>query len=181
MRRVLMIAGAALICAAPALADDVTVEKQTTVTKELVPAEPHSGSTVATVIVAPEAPPPPRVEVRPEPPQPGMAWMEGTGSGTRSPDLSLDAGRVRRAAAAARRVEPRPLAAAPGRLGLYAGPLELRHPGRIVRRGLPRRTVREWKEGPPGQHGSRAPSDRTPERPPDALSPAAACASRGIA
>ncbi|MGE0259586.1 MAG: hypothetical protein AB7T18_12615 [Alphaproteobacteria bacterium] len=77
MRRVLMIAGAALICAAPALADDVTVEKHTTVTKELVPAEPQSGSTTATVIVAPEAPPPPRVEVRPAPPQPGMVWMEG--------------------------------------------------------------------------------------------------------
>jgi hypothetical protein len=77
MRRVLMIAGAALICAGPALAADATIEKQTTVTKELVPAEPHSGSTVSTVIIAPEAPPPPRVEVRPEPPRPGMVWMEG--------------------------------------------------------------------------------------------------------
>ncbi len=77
MRRVLMIAGAALICAGPALADDVTIEKHTTVTKELVPAEPQSGSTAATVIIAPEAPPPPRVEVRPQPPRPGMAWMEG--------------------------------------------------------------------------------------------------------
>ena len=78
MKRVLMIAGAALICAGPALAADVTIEKQTTTTKELVPAEPpQSGSTVSTIIVAPEAPPPPRVEVRPEPPRPGMAWMEG--------------------------------------------------------------------------------------------------------
>ena len=77
MRRVLMIAGAALICAAPALAEDVTVEKQTTITKELVPAEPLSGSTTSTVIVAPEAPPPPRIEVRPAPPRPDMVWMEG--------------------------------------------------------------------------------------------------------
>jgi WXXGXW repeat (2 copies) len=79
MRRVLMIAGAAVICAGPALAADVTTETTdtTTVTKELVPAESRSGSTVATVIVAPEAPPPPRVEVRPEPPRPGMSWMEG--------------------------------------------------------------------------------------------------------
>jgi hypothetical protein len=91
MRRVLIIAGAALLCAGPALAADVTIEKETTVTKELVPAEPkdttvtkelvpaepHSGSTVSTVIIAPEAPPPPRVEVRPEPPRPGMIWMEG--------------------------------------------------------------------------------------------------------
>jgi hypothetical protein len=72
-----MIAGAALICAGPALAAEITIEKQTTTTKELVPAEPRSGSTVATVIVAPEPPPPPRAEVRPEPPRPGMAWMEG--------------------------------------------------------------------------------------------------------
>jgi hypothetical protein len=78
MRRVLMIAGAALLCAGPALADDVTIEKDTTtITKEVVPAEPHSGSTVATTIVAPEPPPPPQVEARPEPPRPGMAWMEG--------------------------------------------------------------------------------------------------------
>jgi len=32
---------------------------------------------VSTTIIAPEAPPPPRVEVRPEPPRPGMAWREG--------------------------------------------------------------------------------------------------------
>ena len=77
MKRVLMIAGAALICAGPALAADIMIEKQTTTTRELVPAEPRSGSTVATVIVAPEAPPPPRIEVRPEPPRPGMIWQEG--------------------------------------------------------------------------------------------------------
>ena len=85
MRRVLMIAGAALICAGPALAEDVTVEKHTTVTKELVPAEPNSGSTTSTVIIAPEAPPAPRVEVRPEPPRPGMAWMEGHWGGAPRP------------------------------------------------------------------------------------------------
>ena len=77
MKRVLMIAGAAVLFAGPALAADVTIEKRTTVTKELVPAEPGSGSTEATIIVAPEAPPPPRVEVRPAPPQPGMVWQDG--------------------------------------------------------------------------------------------------------
>jgi hypothetical protein len=78
MKRLLMIAGAALLCAGPALAADVTIEKDTTtITKEVVPPEPHSGSTVATTIVAPEPPPPPRTEVRPEPPRPGMAWQEG--------------------------------------------------------------------------------------------------------
>src|SRR4051795_6092283 len=103
MKRVLMLAGAALICAGPALAADVTTEESTTITKEVVPAaprsesttitrerevvpverrgesttitrereavpvEPRSGSTVATEIIAPEPPPPPRVEARPEP------------------------------------------------------------------------------------------------------------------
>ena len=77
MKRVLMIAGAALICAGPALAADVTVEKRTTITKEVTTEEPGSGSTVSTVIIAPGAPPPPRVEARPEPPRPGMVWQEG--------------------------------------------------------------------------------------------------------
>jgi hypothetical protein len=95
MKRVLMLAGAALICAGPALAADVTTEEHTTITKEVVPAtppsesttttitkeavpaEPRSGSTVATEIIAPEPPPPPRVEARPEPPRPGMVWQDG--------------------------------------------------------------------------------------------------------
>lgn len=78
MRRVLMLAGAVLICAGPALAADVTVEKETTTTTQAVPVEPpQSGSTAATIIVAPEAPPPPRVEVRPAPPHPDMVWQEG--------------------------------------------------------------------------------------------------------
>lgn len=92
MKRVLMLAGAALICAGPALAADVTTEETTTITKEVipatpsgesttitkeaVPAEPRSGSTVATEIVAPE-PPPPRAEARPEPTRPGMVWQVG--------------------------------------------------------------------------------------------------------
>jgi WXXGXW repeat (2 copies) len=93
MKRVLMLAGAALICAGPALAAEVTTEEHTTITKEVVPAESHSesttitkevvpaaprsGSTVATEIIAPEPPPPPRAETRPEPPRPGMVWQEG--------------------------------------------------------------------------------------------------------
>jgi hypothetical protein len=79
MKRVLTIAGAALICAGSALAADVKIEKETTTTttKELVPAEPRSGSTVATIVIAPEEPPPPRAEARPEPPRPDMVWQEG--------------------------------------------------------------------------------------------------------
>ena len=93
MKRVLMLAGAALICAGPALAAEVTTDETTTITKEVVPAaprgesttitrevvpaEPRSGSTVATEIIAPEPPPAPRVEVRPEPSRPGMVWQEG--------------------------------------------------------------------------------------------------------
>jgi hypothetical protein len=78
MRRALLIAGAALLFAGPALAADITREDTTTITKEVIPAEPpHSGSTVSTIIVAPEAPPPPRVEVRPAPPRPDMVWQEG--------------------------------------------------------------------------------------------------------
>jgi WXXGXW repeat (2 copies) len=95
MKRVLMLAGAALICAGPALAADVTTteestttitrevvpatprsESTTTITREAVPAAPYSGSTVATEIIAPE-PPPPRVEARPAPPRPGMVWQDG--------------------------------------------------------------------------------------------------------
>src|SRR3954454_2410701 len=95
MKRVLMLAGAALICAGPALAADVTTEESTTtitrevvpaaprsestttITREAVPAAPYSGSTVATEIIAPEPPPPPRVEARPAPPRPGMVWQGG--------------------------------------------------------------------------------------------------------
>src|SRR3954454_24863763 len=94
MKRVLMLAGAALIYSGPVWAADVTTEKSTTtitrevvpaaprdesttITREVVPAEPRSGSTVATEILAPEPPPPPRVEARPEPPRPGMVWQDG--------------------------------------------------------------------------------------------------------
>ncbi len=76
MRRAVMIAGAALMFGAPALAQDVTVEKRTTITRE-VPEPPASGSTVPTVIVAPHPPPPPRAEIPPPPPAPAMVWLEG--------------------------------------------------------------------------------------------------------
>ncbi len=76
MKRVLMIAGAALICAGPALAADVTVENRRRSQKSGhrgAGQRQHGGDR----IVAPEPPPPPRVEARPEPPRPGMAWQEG--------------------------------------------------------------------------------------------------------
>jgi hypothetical protein len=76
MKRALVIAGAALIFAAPALADEVTVEKRT-ITKEVTQDAPESGSTVSTVIVAPNPPPPPRAEAPPPPPGPEMVWMTG--------------------------------------------------------------------------------------------------------
>jgi hypothetical protein len=78
MRRALLAAGAALVFAGPALADDVTIEKRTTTTtKQLTTEAPASGSTVSTVIVAPNPPPEPRVEVRPPPPGPTVVWVGG--------------------------------------------------------------------------------------------------------
>lgn len=74
MRRALLTAGAILIMAAPAFADDVTIEKKTTITREAVP---ETGSTVSTVIVAPNPPPPPRAEAPPPSPGPEMVWMSG--------------------------------------------------------------------------------------------------------
>lgn len=73
MKRALLTAGAILVLTAPAFAQSsVTIEKKT-ITKEV----PESGSTVSTVVVAPNPPPPARVEVRPTPPAPEMVWMSG--------------------------------------------------------------------------------------------------------
>jgi hypothetical protein len=77
MRRVILTAGAVLIMAAPAFADQVTIEKKT-ITKDV----PESGSTVPTVIVAPNPPPPPRAETPPPPPGPEMVWLSGHWSWT---------------------------------------------------------------------------------------------------
>jgi hypothetical protein len=78
MRRAILAAGAALVFAGPALADDMTIEKKTiTTTKEVTTEPPASGSTVSTVIVAPNPPPEPRVEVRPPPPGPAVVWAGG--------------------------------------------------------------------------------------------------------
>src|ERR1700676_3570731 len=73
MRRALITAGAVLILSAPAFAEEVTIEKQTTITKEV----PESGSTISTVIVAPNPPPPQQAEVPPPAPTPEMVWMSG--------------------------------------------------------------------------------------------------------
>ena len=59
MRHALAIAGAVLIFGAPALADEVTIEKRT-ITREVTREAPESGSTVPNVIIAPGPPPPPR-------------------------------------------------------------------------------------------------------------------------
>jgi hypothetical protein len=65
---------AALLVAAPALAQEVTIEKkETTITREV----PESGSTVSTVVVAPNPPPELRVETPPPPPGPAMVWVGG--------------------------------------------------------------------------------------------------------
>jgi len=73
MKRALLTAGAILILAAPAFAQSsVTIEKKT-ITKEV----PESGSTVSTIVVAPNPPPPPRAEARPAAPGPEMVWMSG--------------------------------------------------------------------------------------------------------
>jgi len=80
MKRALLAAGAALIFAAPAFADDVVIEKRTTTTtttKEVAPEPSVSGSTVSTVVIAPDQPPVPRVEVRPAPPGPSVVWVGG--------------------------------------------------------------------------------------------------------
>jgi len=67
-------AAAALLVAAPALAQEVTIEKkETTITREV----PESGSTVSTVVVAPNPPPELRVETPPLPPGPAMVWIGG--------------------------------------------------------------------------------------------------------
>jgi len=76
MRRTLLTAGAVLILSAPAFAQDVTIEKKT-ITKEVTKEVPESGSTVSTVIVAPNPPPPPRAEAPPPRPGPEMVWMPG--------------------------------------------------------------------------------------------------------
>ena len=73
MRRALITAGAVLILSAPAFADEVTIEKKTTITREV----PESGSTISTVIVAPNPPPPIQAEVPPPAPGPEMVWMSG--------------------------------------------------------------------------------------------------------
>lgn len=75
MRRALLAAGAVLIFAAPALADEVTIDKKTTTTTTTT--TPAYGSTESTVVLAPVAPPPVRVEAPPPVPGPGMAWIPG--------------------------------------------------------------------------------------------------------
>ena len=80
MRRAFLAAGAALIFAGPAFAaDEVTIEKKTitTTTKEVTTEPPASGSTVSTVVIAPNPPPEPRVEVRPPSPGPSVVWVGG--------------------------------------------------------------------------------------------------------
>jgi hypothetical protein len=74
MKRALLAASAVLIFAAPALADQVTIEKRT-ITREAPP--PESGSTVSTVVIAPNAPPAPEAETPPPPPGPTAVWMSG--------------------------------------------------------------------------------------------------------
>jgi hypothetical protein len=76
MRRALLAAGAVVLFAAPALADELTVDKKT-VTTTTTTRTPEVGSTVSTVIIAPTPPPPPRVEVPPPVPGPDMAWIPG--------------------------------------------------------------------------------------------------------
>jgi hypothetical protein len=77
MRRAILAAGAGLIIAAPALADEVTIDKKTTTTTTTTTTEPNSGSTVSTVVIAPNPPPPPRDEMPPPSPGPAMVWMTG--------------------------------------------------------------------------------------------------------
>ena len=72
MKKILLAAGAAVLLSAPAFADEVTIEKKT-ITRDV----PESGSTVTTEIIAPNPPPPPRVEVRTAPPAPDVAWVAG--------------------------------------------------------------------------------------------------------
>ena len=72
MRRILLTAGAALLLAAPALGEEVTIEKKT-ITREV----PSSGSTVSTTIIAPNPPPAPQAETPPPPPGPTMVWTPG--------------------------------------------------------------------------------------------------------
>ena len=73
MRQALLTAGAVLLLTGPALAQgSVTIEKKT-ITKEV----PETGSTVSTVIVAPNPPPPPQAETPPPPPGPSVVWTPG--------------------------------------------------------------------------------------------------------
>ena len=76
MRRALLFAGAAMLAAGPALADNVTIEKKT-ITKEVTKEAPESGSTISTIVVAPDPPPPPRAETPPPAPGPGVVWVQG--------------------------------------------------------------------------------------------------------
>ena len=73
MRRLLVAAGALMILSAPAFAQTSTTIEKRTITKE----EPGAGSTVSTTIIAPTAPPAPRVETPPPPPGPRMVWTTG--------------------------------------------------------------------------------------------------------
>ena len=88
MKRALVIAGAILLAAGPALADQtITYEKSTTTTSTSVaPVAPDVGSTTSTVVIAPAPPPMPRVEPPPPPPGPAVAWIPGHWSW--SPDSS---------------------------------------------------------------------------------------------
>ena len=77
MRRLLLTAGAALALCAPAFAQStVTIEKKT-ITKDITSDLPESGSTVSTVVIAPNAPPPPQVETPPPPPGAAVVWTPG--------------------------------------------------------------------------------------------------------
>src|ERR1700693_4759488 len=87
MRRVLLATAAVIALSAPALADDVKIEKQTitresptgtTVEKQTITREePGEGSTVSTTIIAPKAPPALQVETPPPAPRPTEAWIPG--------------------------------------------------------------------------------------------------------
>src|SRR5688572_14621195 len=82
MRRELLTAGAVLLLSVPAFAQDTTTIEKRTITKEVTREAPESGSTVSTVVVAPNPPPPPRAEAPPPPPGPDMVWMPGHWSWT---------------------------------------------------------------------------------------------------
>ena len=73
MRRLFVAAGALLVLSVPAFAQTSTTIEKKTITTET----PAVGSTVSTTIIAPTAPPAPRVETPPPPPGARMVWGPG--------------------------------------------------------------------------------------------------------